>query len=275
MYELYHNHSLTASDIITLLDIDKGYLSRILKNFEKDKMVSKAKSTKDKRASVLCLTDKGKAAFEVLNHFSEKQVERIFEHLTESDCKELVQKMKEIQQLINKKMEEMAQIIDLSDIRIRTTLKPGDLGFVIHRHGRLYSEEYNYGISFETYVGAGMYEFYQNYNPEMDRVWICEHGNRIIGFVLLMHRENNTAQLRYLYLEPEYRGIGLGKKLMQLYMDFMKEKGYQSSHLWTTHELHTAASLYQRHGFRLTEEKQSTAFGKPLREQRYDLLSVR
>jgi peptidyl-dipeptidase Dcp len=160
----------------------------------------------------------------------------------------------------------------LESVQIRTLLKPGDLGYVIYRHGKLYGEEYEYGISFETYVGAGMYEFYKNYNAEKDRVWICEHDNRIVGFVLLMHRENNTAQLRYLYLEPEYRGIGLGKKLMQLYMNFFKEKGYKSSYLWTTHELHSAASLYKRHGFKLTEEKQSTAFGKPLKEQRYDLL---
>jgi GNAT superfamily N-acetyltransferase len=162
----------------------------------------------------------------------------------------------------------------LENIRIRTQLNPGDLGYVTYRHGKLYGEEYNYGISFETYVGAGIYEFYKNYNPELDRVWICEHINRIVGFVLLMHRENNTAQLRYFYLEPEYRGIGLGKKLMQLYMDFLKEKGYQSSYLWTTHELLTAASLYTRHGFKLTEEKESTDFGKSLKEQRYELLLV-
>jgi peptidyl-dipeptidase Dcp len=162
----------------------------------------------------------------------------------------------------------------LNNISIRTELRPGDLGYVIYRHGKLYDEEYNYGISFETYVGWGMHEFYKNYNPEIDRVWICEHDNKIIGFLLLMHRENNTAQLRYFYIEPEYRGIGLGKKLMQLYMDFLKEKGYQSSYLWTTHELHSAASLYKKHGFQLTEEKQSTDFGKPLTEQRYDLKTV-
>jgi peptidyl-dipeptidase Dcp len=123
-------------------------------------------------------------------------------------------------------MNHSAKIIE--NITIRTDLKPGDLGYVIYRHGKLYGEEYNYGISFETYVGAGMYEFYKNYDPELDRAWICEHDNKIIGFVLLMHRENNTAQLRYFYLEPEYRGIGLGKKLMTLYMNFLREKGYHS-----------------------------------------------
>lgn len=158
----------------------------------------------------------------------------------------------------------------LENIRIRTELKAGDLGFVTHRHGVLYSEEYGYGIAFEAYVGAGLHEFYTHYDPELDRVWICEVGNRMVGFLLLMHRENNTAQLRYFYLEPEYRGIGLGNRLMKLYMDFLKEKQYRNSYLWTTHELHAAASLYKRHGFTLTEEKDSEAFGKRVKEQRYD-----
>ncbi len=100
----------------------------------------------------------------------------------------------------------------LSDITIRTELKPGDLGYVIYRHGKLYEDEYNYGITFETYVALGMHDFYKNYDAEKDRVWIGEHDQKMIGFLLLMHRENNAAQLRYFYIEPEYRGIGLGKK---------------------------------------------------------------
>lgn len=105
----------------------------------------------------------------------------------------------------------------------------------------------------------------------MDRVWICEHNDKIVGFVLLMHRENKTAQLRYFYLEPAYRGLGLGKKLMSLFMDFFYKTGYQFAYLWTTHELSAAASLYTKHGFKLTESKESMAFEKPLIENRYDL----
>jgi ribosomal protein S18 acetylase RimI-like enzyme len=162
--------------------------------------------------------------------------------------------------------------IAIDDIAIRTQLKPGDLGYVIHRHGKLYSDEYGYGISFEAYVANGLYEFYKNYDPELDRVWICEHDQCIVGFLLLMHRENNAAQLRYFYLESTYRSLGLGKKLMSLYMEFLVKCGYTSSYLWTTNELVSAASLYVRHGFKLTEEKESTSFGKGLREQRYDLV---
>ncbi|MBI3579788.1 MAG: GNAT family N-acetyltransferase, partial [Ignavibacteriales bacterium] len=118
----------------------------------------------------------------------------------------------------------------LEDITIRTNLVPGDLGYVVYLHGALYGKEYDYGISFETYVAAGLYEFYKNYDPQKDRLWICEHNKKIIGFLLLMHRENNAAQLRYFLIMPEYRGIGLGKKLMELYMEFFLECGYQSSY---------------------------------------------
>lgn len=159
----------------------------------------------------------------------------------------------------------------LEDISIRTELQPGDLGYVIHLHGALYKKEFNYGLQFEAYVAKGLCEFYDKYKPERNRVWVCEHEQRLIGFLLLMDRVT-AAQLRYFLIEPEYRGIGLGSKLMNLYMDFLRDCGFRESYLWTTHELTTAASLYKRFGFMLTEQKESTAFGKPLIEQRYDLV---
>jgi GNAT superfamily N-acetyltransferase len=168
----------------------------------------------------------------------------------------------------------MKNEIKLDEVSIRTTLKPGDLGYVIHRHGKIYGDEYGYGVSFESYVAGGMYEFYKGYEPSRDRVWIAEHNQLIIGFLLLMHRDDHVAQLRYFYIESEYRGIGLGRKLMSLYMEFLRSCGYKSSYLWTTYELSAAASLYKREGFKLTEEKASTAFGKPLKEQRYELHPV-
>ena len=161
--------------------------------------------------------------------------------------------------------------ISVEDISIRTELQPGDIGYVTYLHGSLYHKEYGYGLPFENYVAKGLSEFYEKYNPERNRIWACEHNHRMIGFLLFMDR-GDSAQLRYFLIEPAYRGMGLGSKLMNLYMDFLQECGYRKSYLWTTQELSTAASLYKRHGFRLTEEKDSTAFGKPVREQRYDLV---
>jgi ribosomal protein S18 acetylase RimI-like enzyme len=143
---------------------------------------------------------------------------------------------------------------------------------VIYRHGKLYNDENGYGIDFEAYVAAGLSEFYRLYDAEKDCVWVCEENDKIIGFLLLMHRVEATAQLRYFYLEPEYRGIGLGNRLMHLFMDFLKEKGYGRAYLWTTNEQSAAAALYESYGFELTEEKESNAFGKSLIEQRFDLL---
>ena len=161
--------------------------------------------------------------------------------------------------------------VALHEISIRTELRPGDLGFVIYLHGALYSSEYHYGLQFEGYVAKGLCEFYEKYDSQRNRVWVCEHHDRIIGFLLLMDR-GEAAQLRYFLIEPEYRGIGLGSKLLAFYMDFLQQCGYKASYLWTTHELSTAAALYRRFGFKLTEEKESDSFGKPLREQRYDLI---
>ena len=163
--------------------------------------------------------------------------------------------------------------VSLDEISIRTELCPGDLGYVTYMHGALYHREYGYGIQFESYVAKGLCEFVERYNPERSRIWVCEHADRMIGFLLLMDR-GHAAQLRYFLIEPNYRGMGLGSKLMNLYMDFLHECGYKESYLWTTHELFTAARLYKRHGFLLTEEKESITFGKPLREQRYDLKLV-
>ncbi len=165
----------------------------------------------------------------------------------------------------------MKQKVKLDDIHIRTELKPGDIGYVIYMHGRLYKKEYNYGIEFETYVADGLAEFYQQYDPQKDRVWICEYKNRIVGFLSSMHR-GEAAQLRYFILKPKYRGIGLGNKLMNLFMEHLKQCNYKASYLWTTDELPVSAHLYQKFGFKLTEEKPSGAFGKAVIEQRYDLV---
>lgn len=158
------------------------------------------------------------------------------------------------------------------NISIRTQLKSGDLGYVIYRHGKLYNDENGYGLSFEAYVAEGLAQFYHSYDKEKDCVWICENEGEIVGFLLLMHRDSETTQLRYFYLEPEVRGIGLGNKLIELFMDFLRGKNYKRAYLWTTNEQATATKLYEKYGFKLTEEKESDAFGKPLIEQRFDLL---
>jgi GNAT superfamily N-acetyltransferase len=160
--------------------------------------------------------------------------------------------------------------ISLNDVTIRSGIRPGDLGHIIWLHGILYNQEYQYGPSFESYVAGGLHEFYSQYDREKDRVWICEYDDTIIGFLLIMHRSSLIAQLRFFILLPDFRGLGLGRLLMDRFMQFLKDANYKGAFLWTTNEQIRAASLYRRYGFRLTEQKESVSFGKPLMEQRYD-----
>lgn len=160
--------------------------------------------------------------------------------------------------------------IVLDDISVRSKLLPGDLGYIACMHGELYAKECGYGLNFEAYVLEGLGEFAHAYDAEKDRVWMCEHEGRIAGALVAQHRQH-AMQLRYFIFLPEYRGIGLGKKLMTAFIAFMKQCGVKDAYLWTTEEQQAAISLYARFGFKRTEEKPSRAFGKPLMELRYDL----
>jgi ribosomal protein S18 acetylase RimI-like enzyme len=162
-------------------------------------------------------------------------------------------------------------MIGLSDINIRRELLPGDLGYIAYVHGLLYAKELGYGLNFEAYVLGGLQEFARQYDAKKDRIWVCQHGEKIIGFLVGFHRDD-IVQFRYFIFLPEYRGLGLGKVLMNEFIGYMKECGCNKAYLWTTNEQQAAISLYTRYGFKLTEEKQSHAFDKALTELRYDLV---
>ncbi|MCS5491449.1 GNAT family N-acetyltransferase [Algoriphagus limi] len=157
------------------------------------------------------------------------------------------------------------------NITVRNDLQPGDLGQVAALHGRIYFEEHGFGMGFEAYVMESLLEFYRQYNPNRDRVWVVEREGKMIGFLLLMHRQDIQAQLRYFILEKPYRGMGLGKKLMEEWMDFYREKGYKGAFLYTTSGLDPAVSLYERFGFRKVSQIKSRNFGVPLLEMLYRL----
>ena len=158
--------------------------------------------------------------------------------------------------------------IRLDDTVIRTDLHAHDIGRIVQLHGSLYQQEYGYGMAFESYVSAGLYEFLQYYDPARSRFWLCEHAGYLVGCLCLLDR-GESAQLRFFLIHPSYRGLGLGRRLLDEFFDFIQACGYSSAYLWTTHELTAAAHLYSAYGFQITEEKTSSAFGKTLVEQKY------
>lgn len=156
----------------------------------------------------------------------------------------------------------------LENIIIRNAFDEDDMKFIKKFHAASYKKEYNYGIEFEKYVNEGIDEFIEHFNHGTNRVWICEDNKRIIGCLFFVDR-NDSAQLRYFLIHPEYRRSGLGKKLMKLFMKYYNENNYKSCYLWTTNEQTKASELYKKFGFRLAEEKESNKFGKLLIEQKF------
>lgn len=165
----------------------------------------------------------------------------------------------------------MKTVISFKDILIRTELVPGDIGYVIHLHGKLYKKEYGYGLHFESYVANGLHEFLESIGKSRTRGWVAEQGGKLVGFVGLMDR-GEKAQVRYFILDPSVRGVGLGRKLIDLLMEYMRTAGYKSSFLLTTKELPAAIHLYTSVGFKLVSEHTATQpFDKEVTEQRYEL----
>lgn len=262
IYEIHKAGSIRATQIMGLMHIDKSYLSRILKKLEKEKLITRKPAPEDARAALLSLTEKGRNSFVRLNNASDEQIGRLLAPLGEGRRDALVEHMQCITKLLSGP--------ETGEITIRTDLQPGDLGYIVYMQGQVYERENGYGLGFESYLLEGLGEFSRNYDPQKDRLWVCEDGRERVGSLVGVHR-GDALQLRYFILLPRYRGLGLGKRLMDLFIGFMREAGYRKAYLWTTNEQEAAISLYTRYGFHLTEEKESNAFGKALIERKYEL----
>ena len=156
-----------------------------------------------------------------------------------------------------------------NSLRLINHFEPGDIGSIIALHGKHYYEEFGFGLGFEKYVARTFAEFVCQFQENKDQVWIAKAGEAIKGCIALVHRDAQTAQLRYFITSPDYRGRGLGKRLFQLCMDHIRMRGYSQAYLWTSAHLSTAAGLYLKAGFQKTEERHSSTFGAPMLEQKY------
>jgi GNAT superfamily N-acetyltransferase len=155
--------------------------------------------------------------------------------------------------------------------KLRHHIRPGDIGYLIHLHGAIYAAEYGYDQTFEAYVADGLARFIRSFNPDRDRIWLAEIDCQIIGSIAIVGHSKSKAQLRWFFVHSRYRGIGLGRKLLNEALHFCKQCKYKAVFLWTTSELSTAQHLYTGHGFRRTRKKTHRIWGKAITEERYDL----
>jgi DNA-binding MarR family transcriptional regulator/N-acetylglutamate synthase-like GNAT family acetyltransferase len=268
LYELAHGKNRTASALGEDLGLDAGYLSRILKGFEKRGLLSKSASKTDGRQVLLSLTKQGQKVLSPLEERSNTQVSAMLSKLALRDRKRLVEAMQTVRELLNDRRAETSHKKPLFSLRRH---RPGDMGWVVHRHGLLYSKEYGYDERFEALVAQIVAEFIEHFDAKRERCWIAEREQEILGCVFLVKKTETVAKLRLLLVEPTARGLGLGKRLVSECVGFAREAGYRKIVLWTQSELDAARHLYAQAGFRIVGKEPHKSFGRQLVAETWEL----
>jgi DNA-binding MarR family transcriptional regulator/N-acetylglutamate synthase-like GNAT family acetyltransferase len=264
IYELGSRETATASEIVRDLGLDAGYLSRLLDSFAARGLVGRKPSAADKRQVQLKLSARGRKAFQQLDRSSDRQVAALLDRLTPPGRERLVESMKDIENLLG------GQPDTSPPFSIRTH-QPGDIGWVIHRHGVLYAREYGWGPLFEALVGEVCIRFLKNFDAERERCWIAERAGHPIGSIFLVKRSPRIALLRMLLVEPEARGLGVARRLVEECIAFARQAAYRKLRLWTQAELRVAQHIYRSRGFKLIEEKPHSHFGVEVVGQTWEL----
>jgi DNA-binding MarR family transcriptional regulator/GNAT superfamily N-acetyltransferase len=265
LYEIAHREKATASELCKELDLDPGYLSRILSNFEKRGLIDKSPSEADGRQSLLSLTQQGQKTLAPLEARSNEEVAAMLGRLSEGEQTRLVEAMHCINRLLAP-----APDTPQPPYLLRPH-QPGDMGWVVHRHGVLYSQEYGYDERFEALIAEIVAGFIQHFDPKRERCWIAEKDREIVGSVFLVKKSKTVAKLRLLLVEPAARGLGIGKRLVAECIRFARQVGYKKMTLWTQSDLPAARRIYEQAGFRLVQKKPHHSWGRDLVSETWDL----
>jgi DNA-binding MarR family transcriptional regulator/GNAT superfamily N-acetyltransferase len=265
LYEIAHREKATASELCKELDLDPGYLSRILSNFEKRGLIDKSPSEADGRQSLLSLTQQGQKTLAPLEARSNEEVAAMLGRLSEGEQTRLVEAMHCINRLLAP-----APDTPQPPYLLRPH-QPGDMGWVVHRHGVLYSQEYGYDERFEALIAEIVADFIQHFDPKRERCWIAEKDREIVGSVFLVKKSKTVAKLRLLLVEPAARGLGIGKRLVAECIRFARQVGYKKMTLWTQSDLPAARRIYEQAGFRLIRKKPHHSWDRELISETWDL----
>lgn len=259
LFEIAQHERLTASDLTRELGLDAGYMSRILTKLEKQGLIEKVRSEQDARQRILYLTDEGKRAFKLLNQRSQHEVSEWLQALSESDQQKLIAAMRTIEELLRE-----GKGLKYSEPYFLRQHQPGDMGWVVQKHGTLYAEEYGWDEGFEALVAQIVADFIHDYNPKKERCWIAEMNGENVGCVFLVQDTDTVAKLRLLLVDPKARGLGLGTRLVEECIRFARRKGYRKIVLWTNHVLKEARHIYDKLGFKRVKEEKHHSFGHDL-----------
>lgn len=265
LYELAHRSTPTAAELGRDLGLDAGYLSRILRRFERLGLVARSASRADARRSHLRLTPRGRATFTPLDRRAKLEVAALLHPLSASAQRELVAAMDTIQNVLGTPSSSGKSPTTPSNSKAAYTLRPhqaGDMGWVVQRHGALYWDEWRYNAEFEALVARIVADFLDHLDPARERCWIAERGGERIGSVFLVSHSKTVAKLRLLLVDPAARGLGLGRRLVEECIGFARTAGYRKITLWTQSELTAARRIYKATGFKRVDSQPNDAFGR-------------
>jgi len=255
LYELAHRENVCASALIKDLSLDPGYLSRMLAAFLKSGLLRKTAAKQDRRQLLLTLTEHGRAVFAQLEAASSRDISGLLSKLSSSQQKILLNAMADVQRVLGGGAQR-------DPVYLLRTHQPGDLGWIVHRHGTLYWQEYGYDERFEALVARIAADFVKNFDPKRERCWIAEKDGENVGCVMLVKKSKTVAKLRLLLVEASARGMGIGKRLVNECVNFARRSGYKKVMLWTQSELHSARRIYQGAGFHLVAKQTHNSWSR-------------
>jgi len=264
LYELAHRERPTATELGRELGLDPGYLSRILRLFERRGLLKRTPSKADGRQSHLFLTARGQAAFAPLNTRSREEIGSMLRALRARDQIRLVDSMHAIEGVLGAQPEKKVPYL------LRPH-RPGDMGWVVSRHGALYAQEYGWDETFEALVAGIVKKFIEHYDPRKERCWIAEKDGEPVGSVFVVKQSATVAKLRLMLVEPKARGLGIGARLVDEGVRFAGQTGYGKITLWTNSVLRAARRIYKEAGFCLIRQERHRSFGHDLVGETWDL----
>ncbi|MBA3856165.1 MAG: MarR family transcriptional regulator [Cyanobacteria bacterium PR.3.49] len=265
LYELAHRNEVTAKELCADLNIDAGYLSRILREFEDKGLIKRVASKKDARQQLIVLTAKGRKEFSPLEKGAADGVAELLKPLASGRRAEVTAAMNVIRNALGDKSPK-------SDSYLLRSPRPGDMGWVVYKHGTLYNQEYGWDERFELLVAGIVADYMKHHNPAKEACWIAEKSGKNVGSVFLVRHTDEIAKLRLLIVDPDTRGMGIGARLVEECIRFAKQAGYRKIQLWTNSCLHSARKIYERAGFSLIEEAPHQMFGEGLVGQTWELI---
>jgi DNA-binding MarR family transcriptional regulator/N-acetylglutamate synthase-like GNAT family acetyltransferase len=263
LYDILHREQATASEIGAELGLDAGYLSRMLRDLVRRGLIAKERSRQDARQIHVTVTARGRKAFAPLEAHSQAEVGAMLRTLASDDQARLVLAMQTVRQLLT-------GVRDAEGYILRPH-QPGDMGWIVSRHGTLYAEEQGWDHRLEAVAAEIVATFLRRFDPERERCWMAERKGERLGCVMLVKESARVARLRLLLVEPSARGLGIGKRLVDECIAFARAAGYRRITLWTHTVLTAARRIYQGAGFRLVKTWHHDEFGKMLESESWEL----